>query len=260
MNARKKTAQRLGGAFAILLVVVSVAPFLYVLLRSFITPQGVTFLSYYDVFWGQSQYLIRFWKSMGIVLAVGFGQIVVSVLAGYGFAKFHFRGRNVLFFILMLLMVLPVQVTLVPNYIMLNRLNLLDTYSALILPLIFAPLGTFILRQSFLSVPDSITDAAMLDGCGSLRTLLYVMVPMNLSGMVCAFLLSFLDAWNMVEQPIAYLKDIHRYPLSVALAYVPPADTTIHLVCCILVVLPCLFCFTFFNRELVEGITLAEVK
>lgn len=145
----------------------------------------------------------------------------------------------------MILMVLPIQVTLVPNFIMLNRLKLLDTYSSLILPLIFASLGTFILRQSFLSVPDSITDAAMLDGCSSLRTLLYVMIPMNLSGMVCAFLLSFLDAWNMVKQPIAYLKDIHRYPISVALAYVPPTAATIYLVCCILVVLPCLFCFTF---------------
>lgn len=257
---RKKAARRLGTAFAALLVVISLAPFCYVLLRSFLTSQGVSFLSYYDVFWGQSQYLLRFWKSLGIVLAVGFGQLAVSVLAGYGFAKFRFPGRNVLFFILMILMVVPVQVTLVPNYIMLGRLNLLDTYSALILPLIFAPLGAFILRQSFLSVPDSITDAAMLDGCGSLKTLLYVMIPMNWSGMVCVFLLSFLDAWNMVEQPIAYLKDIHRYPISVALAYVPPTDTAIYLVCCLLAILPGLFFFTFFNRELVEGITLAEVK
>lgn len=260
MNTRKKVFQGLSSAFAVFLVMLSVAPFCYVLLRSFITAQGISFLSYYDVFWGQSQYLARFWKSLGIGFAIGLGQLVVSVLAGYGFAKFHFPGRDVIFFLLMILMVLPVQVTLVPNYIMLNQLNLLDTYYALILPLIFAPLGTFILRQSFLSVPDSIMDAAMLDGCSSIKTLLYVMIPMNLSGMVCAFLLSFLDAWNMVEQPIAYLKDMHRYPISVALAYVPPADATIQLVCCILVVLPCLFFFTFFNRELVEGITLAEIK
>ena len=77
---------------------------------------------------------------------------------------------------------------------------------------------------------------------------------------VCVTLLSFLDGWNMVEQPIAYLKDFMRYPISVALAYVPPADPTLQLVCCVLVVLPPLFLFTYFNRELVEGIVLAEMK
>lgn len=260
MNTRKKRFLGLGSAFAVLTVLLSVLPFFYVLLRSFWTDHGITFQAYYDVFWGQSQYLVRFWQSLGIGFAIGFGQIVVSVPAGYGFAKFTFKGRNAIFFLLMILMVLPVQVTLVPNYIMLNELNLLDTYAALILPLLFAPLGTFILRQSFLSVPDSVIEAAMLDGCGSFQTLLRVAIPMNLSGMLCAFLLSFLDAWNMVEQPIAYLKDVHRYPISVALAYVPPGDAAVQLVCCILVVLPCLFFFTFFNRELVEGITLAEIK
>ena len=87
-----------------------------------------------------------------------------------------------------------------------------------------------------------------------------VAVPMNISGVVCAFLLSFLDAWNMVEQPIAYLRDVDRYPLSVALSYVPPGDGAIQLVCCVLAALPCLFIFSLFNQELVEGIALGEVK
>ena len=100
----------------------------------------------------------------------------------------------------------------------------------------------------------------MLDGCGVLRMLLYVVSPMNKSGLVCVLLLSFLDAWNMVEQPIAFLKEAEQYPISVALAYTPPSETSVQLVCCILVVLPALFLFTFFNRELVEGIVLAEVK
>ena len=142
----------------------------------------------------------------------------------------------------------------------LDKLGLLDTYSALILPSIFIPLGTFILTQSFKSVSDDIIDAAKLDGCGLFRLLTKILLPMNTSGLVCVTLLSFLDGWNMVEQPIAYIKDFLRYPISVALAYVPPADPTLQLVCCIMVVLPPLFLFTYFNRELVEGIVLAEVK
>lgn len=260
MRSEKLGVRSLRAVFSWVLVAMCIAPFAYVFGRSFITRQGVTFQYYYDVFLGQSQYLIRFWKSLGIALAVAAGQLFVSVLAGYGFAKCTFPGRDGIFFALMILMVLPVQVTLVPNYIMLNNLHLLDTYRALIYPSIFLPLGTFILRQSFKSIPDSILDAAMLDGCGIPKILTRIAVPMNKSGLVCVVLLSFLDAWNMVEQPIAYLKDFGRYPISVALAYVPPTDPTIQLVCCILVVLPCLFLFTYFNKELVEGIVLAEVK
>ena len=249
-----------GGAFAILLVIISVAPFLYVFFRSFVTRSGIQFQSYYDVFLGSPQYLFRFWKSMGMCLLIAAGQVIASVLGGYGFAKYQFKGRDGLFFFLMILMVLPVQVTLVPNFMMLNAMNLLDTYAALILPSIFIPLGTFILTQSFRAIPDSIIDAAMLDGCGVFKILTLVAVPMSKSGLVCTLLLSFLDGWNMVEQPIAYLKEFEQYPISVALAYVPPTDATIQLVCCILVVLPALFLFAFFNRELVEGITLAEVR
>ena len=256
-----KKVSYVSGFFAFLLAFISIAPFAYVLALSFLPAGGgITFGYYYDVFLGTSQYLLRFWKSMGICLCIVAGPLVVSVLAGYGFAKCQFKGRDTLLFVLMILMVLPLQVTLAPNYIMLDRLGLLDTYAALALPSIFVPLGTFVLTQSFKSVGDDIIDAAKLDGCGLFRLLAKVILPMNTSGLVCVTLLSFLDGWNMVEQPIAYIKDFVRYPISVALAYVPPADPTLQLVCCILVVLPPLFLFTYFNRELVEGIVLAEVK
>lgn len=248
------------GVISLLLAAVCVVPFVYVFVRSFWTETGLTFQSYYDVFLGSPQYLFRFWKSMGMALCIAAGQLLISVLAGYGFAKYKFPGRDLLFFLMMILMTLPVQVMLIPNYLMLTNLHLLDTYAALILPSIFIPLGTFILTQSFKSVSESVIDAAMLDGCGVPRILALVAVPMNKSGMICVFLLSFLDAWNMVEQPIAYLKEFEQYPISVALAYAPPPNTTVHLVCCILVVLPALFLFTYFNKELVEGIVLAEVK
>lgn len=246
---------------ALLAAAIAIAPFLYVFVLGFLpSGGGVSLTGYYDVFIRSPQYLLRFWKSLLICLAIVAGQLLVSILAGYGFSKFAFPGKDILLFVLMLLMILPLQVTLAPNYIMLDSMGLLDTYAALILPAVFAPLGTFILTQSFKSVNDSIIDAAMLDGCGLLRTLTRIILPMNKSGLVCVTLLSFLDGWNMVEQPIAYLKDFTKYPISVALAYVPPADHLLHLVCCVLVAAPPLFLFTYFNRELVEGIVLAEVK
>ena len=246
--------------FVALFEVVSIAPFVHVIWNSFMTDAGFSARSYYDVFLSDPEFLVRFWKSILMCVAIAVGQLLASILAGYGFAKCRFPGRNLMFFLLMLLMILPIQVTLVPNYIMLDQIHLLNTYHALIWPSIFVPLGTFILRQSFNSIPESIIDAAELDGCGIPRIIALIAVPMNKSGIVCVMLLSFLDAWNMVEQPIAYLKDMDSYPLSVALAYTPPANSLLQFVCCLLVALPPLFLFTVFNKDLIEGITLAEVK
>ena len=103
-------------------------------------------------------------------------------------------------------------------------------------------------------------EAARLDGCGTIGIICRISAPMNRAGMVCTLLLSFLDGWNMVEQPMVYLENFGRYPISVALASVPPEDPTVQLVCCILTVLPPLFLFTYFNRELVEGIALGGEK
>ena len=246
---------------AVLLTALSVIPFLYVFAKSLLSAQnGFTLSYYYQVFLAQEQHLLRFWKSLGLCLCITAGQVVVSTLAGYGFAKCRFPGKNVLFFLLMVLMIMPLQVTLVPNYIMLDKLGLLDTYYALVLPMIFVPLGTFIMTQSFQAVPNEIIEAARLDGCGTLKLICRIAVPMNRAGLICTLLLSFLDGWNMVEQPMVYLEDFGRYPISVALASVPPENPTVQLVCCILVALPPLFLFAYFNRELVEGIALGGEK
>jgi multiple sugar transport system permease protein len=253
--------KRLISVLEIILVFLCLAPFFYVLGGSFFDAAGgFSVQAYYEVFFGTSRYLVRFWKSLLICGCMVAGQLLVSVLAGYGFAKCEFPGKNILFFLLMIFMILPIQVTLVPNYIMLDKLHLLGSNASLILPGIFVPLGTFIITNGFRAIPDEIIDAAMLDGCGIRQILAAVAIPMNKGGVVCAGLLSFLDGWNMVEQPIAYLKDFKKFPISVALAYVSDTDYTRQLVCCILVILPPLFLFSFFNEELVEGITIGEVK
>lgn len=255
---KKGIWSKIGTICASMLVVLCLVPFLYVLINSFLTDEGITFMYYYEVFLASPQYLLHFWLSMGLACSIALGQLIVSVLAGYGFAKCKFKGKNVLFFFLMVLMVLPLQVTLVPNYIVLDELNLLDTYKSLILPVIFIPLGTFIMTQGFRAIPNEIIDAAKVDGCRTLPIIVRIAVPMNKSGLICTLLLSFLDSWNMVEQPIAYIKDFDRWPLSVSLASTLPADPTVRLVCCMLAILPPLFLFVYFNRELVEGITLGK--
>ena len=257
----KKKRSLFGTAASFFLCAVCILPFLYVLFSSLRTVQGdFTLKYYYQVFIAQTQYLFRFWKSVGLSLAIALAQVFVSVLAAYAFAKYRFPGKFILFFLLMILMILPLQVTLMPNYIVLEEAGLLGTYWALALPAIILPLGTFILTQSFKAVPGSIVEAARMDGCRLPRLLWQILLPMSRNGILCIFLLSFLDAWNMVEQPITYLKNFAEYPIAVALASVPPGDPTALLVACVLVTLPPLFLFSFFNQELTEGIALGGEK
>ena len=252
---------KIAQCIAVILVILCVAPYVYVFITSFIGPDGsFTLEYYYKTFLGTSQYLIRFWKSLFLCICIAAGQVIASTLAGFGFAKFQFPGKNVVFFLLMILMIMPLQVTLVPNYIILDEMGLMNTYYALALPAIFVPLGTFIMTQSFKAIPNDILEAAKLDGCGVMGLLTRIAIPMNKSGLVCTMLLSFLDGWNMVEQPIVYIEEFIDLPISVALASVPPENPTVQLVCCILVILPPLFLFTYFNRELVEGIVIGKEK
>ena len=233
-----------------LVAAVSLLPFCFLFLRSF-WDGGVTLQPYYDVFLSTSRYLDSFWRSLGLTCTVAAGQLMVSVPAGFCFAKRSFPGKRVLAFLLVALLVLPVQVTLVPNYLMLKNLGLLNTYAALILPALFAPLGTFLLGQSFRSIPNALLDAARLDGCGTIGLLWRIVMPTRKGTMACVAILAFLDAWNMVEQ---------EYPLSVGLAYAAPQGVAVQMVCCLLAALPPLFLFAFFSQDLVDGIVLGEVK
>lgn len=243
----------------VLVAAVSLLPFCFLFLRSF-WDGGVTLQPYYDVFLSTSRYLDSFWRSLGLTCTVAAGQLVVSVPAGFCFAKRSFPGKRILAFLLVALLVLPVQVTLVPNYLMLKNLGLLNTYAALILPALFAPLGTFLLGQSFRSIPNALLDAARLDGCGTIGLLWRIVMPMRKGTMACVAILAFLDAWNMVEQPLAYLRSFQEYPLSVGLAYAAPQGLAVQMVCCLLAALPPLFLFAFFSQDLVDGIVLGEVK
>ena len=208
---------------------------------------------------------IPFWRftlnSVIVTVVSVAGTIFCSLLAAYAVSRLKFKGANFWFGCIVMTMMIPSQVMVVPQYIILKKLGLSDTLVSMTLPWVFGyGFFIFLIAQYMRGIPRDLDEAAMLDGCGVLRMLFYVVSPMNKSGLVCVLLLSFLDAWNMVEQPIAFLKEAEQYPISVALAYTPPSETSVQLVCCILVVLPALFLFTFFNRELVEGIVLAEVK
>lgn len=250
----------IAGAGAAGLVVITLLPYVQLIFASVQGESGWSFHAWYQIFFGSSAYLIRFWNSIFLCSGITAGQLMISILAGFGFARYHFPGRKVLLFFMMVWMILPVQATLVPDYLILDRLHVLNTEMALIMPGIFLPLGTIILTSIFQSVPQDVFDAARLDGCDVLRLILSFAVPICKGGIACVVLLSFADSWNMVEQPIAFLDEIRKYPLSVALAWRADAEPAKQIVCCLLAAIPPVLLFFFWNDKLTEGIEVMGVK
>lgn len=254
MNFRKRLSTHICTGILGLFSLICILPFLLTWVKSLNLP------GLYRVFLAGNSYWMRFWKSLALCLTIAAGQTLISVLAGFALAKFTFPLKKAVLILLLVLMILPVQVSLVPGYITLRALHLLDTVWALILPAVFIPLGTFLLSRSFRAVPDSLLDAARLDGCGTWGTVFRVAVPTARSGVITVFLLSFLDAWNMVEQPIAYLTQAESYPLSVYLALNPASVTGERFALCLLAMIPPMLLFFSFAQDLSEGIAPGGLK
>lgn len=256
MTRHRSPVLRVFSAAATALLLLAILGPFFQVLQGALFPQGTGFSleAVYKVFLATPEYLLVFWRTIALCALMVGGQVVLSVLAGLGFAKYDFPGKKLWFFLLLVVMVLPLQVTLVPNFRILATLNLLDTQWALVLPALFAPLGTFLMTQSFRAVPDEILEAAQLDGASTFTILWRILVPCGKNGLACVIVLTFLESWNMVEQPMAYLKEPAQYPLSVSLATTGARDQAVQLACCLLALL----LFLGLHKELVQGIALQE--
>ena len=159
-------------------------------------------------------YLRLFCNSLLIASAGAAGNVVVSVLAAYVFAKVKFRGRSVLFFLYIVVMMMPFQVTLLPQYLVSRAWGIYDTPVPLILPGIFSAFGTFLLTQLLKTMPDEILDAARLETKSTLRLIWHIVLPHLRGGMICLFVLEFTELWNMVAEPLVLLETEWKMPLA----------------------------------------------
>lgn len=216
-------------------------------------PQGFSLMGYYEVFFATPDYLAKFWVSLLLAVGAILGQMVISCMGGFAFAFYDFPGKKLLYGLLCLFMLIPLQVTLLPNYLLLDQLGALNTYWALLLPLAFAPLGTFLLTQIFRSVPVDILHAARLDGAGTLQVLARVLLPCGKSGVSTLIILTLIESWNMVEQPLIYLRDVGSYPLSVFLASRYMENLPFQFVCSVLSLLPLVLCFLYFGGDVLRS-------
>ena len=164
------------------------------------------------------EYYTLFWNSIKVVLTIAIGQLIFAVPAAWGISRYKGKAGKVIYTIYIFCMLLPFQVTMVSQYIVLNNMSLVDSHLSLILPMVFSTFPIFIMYNSFVSVPDEIIEAAKIDGAGNFRVFLNIGVPIAREGVLAAMILGFLEYWIMVEQPVVFIKTESLWTLSV---YIP---------------------------------------
>ena len=225
-----------------------------------IIPDSFSLSGYYGVLFRRPDFLITFWNSMLLTVTIVLGQLIMASMASYAFTFFSFKLRNLIFFIVIVLMMMPYQVTLVSNYIVLDRLNLVGSYPSVIIPGIFSAFGVFLLRMVMESVPFEMVEAAKIDGARNFMILSRIVLPNCKAGVVSLIVLSFIDNWNMVEQPLVYLKDSSMYPLSIFLTEMSGKGYALRFAGGVIAMIPVLLLFFFFEDDLVKGISATNLN
>lgn len=213
-------------------------------------PEMFTLEQFYQVFFRRPEYLLKFWNSVIVTLPTVIGQVVVSSLAAFAFAKLKFPCRDKLFFVYIVLLILPLQVTLVPNYIILDNMDLLNNFLAIILPGTFSAFGICLLRQSIKYIPDSSIEAARIDGASYFKIFTKIILPQIKGGLVTLALLCFIDNWNVVEQPLIYFDNCAMYPLSITMSDISNSDYGIIFACGVMFMIPALIIYFYGHKDI----------
>ena len=218
-------------------------------------PDIVSFSQYVTVLFKSPEYLLKFWNSVIYVVPIVIFQLFVALLASYGFTRFQGRVKQIIFFVYVILMLMPYQVTLVPNYLVAEWLNILDTKWAIWLPGIFSPFAVYLLTKFMKRIPVSVIEAAQIDGANEWRIFTSICVPLCKSSLFSVAILVFIDYWNMVEQPLILLSNSEQYPLSVFLSQINSGEIGLAFAVATIYMVPSLLMFLYGEEYLVEGIT-----
>lgn len=221
--------------------------------RLILIPERVSLDQYLYLLLGDHHYLDAFVSSLGLGAAAALGNTALCFLGAYVFARVRFRGRNILFFLVLLGMMMPFQVTLLPNFITIRALDLYDTRWALLLPNLFLPFGVYLLRQFILQTDSALCAVFRLDSRSTFKMLSAVILPQVLPAVVALFILTFSQAWNMVDQPLILISDRSLMPLSVLLNEDFGGKTGLLFAASFVFMLPILVLYVFFSHQLIEG-------
>ena len=226
-----------------------------------LAPRVFSLSQYYNILIEDVSVLRLLCNSAMYTAAILLGQALVIPAMAYALSRFKFRGRDAIFFIVIMLMLLPFQVTMVPNVLTLRAMGLLNTAWAVILPTCFAPFYIFLVRQFMVGLPKEILEAAEVDGAGTFRCFIHVTLPVCRPILGAAAALSFADCWNLVEQPLTYLAgQTQLMPLSVMFNQLTENPSGVEFAGAALYILPALLIYLYFQKDILSGIQLTELK
>ena len=255
------------------LSLVMVAPLAWMVMTSIQTPQealhfppvlpsGIHWQNYTNAF--HSAPFGRFFLNSAIVTgACVLGNLVLCSLAGYAFARLHFFGRDVLFVVVLATLMVPFQVVMIPTFLIVKDLGLIDSLGALILPNLVTPFGIFLMRQFFRTLPVELEEAARIDGCSRLGTLVRVVLPLSGPALATLAVITFLYSWNDFLWPLIAIQSENHMTLQLGLSSFQGAHATswtLLMAGNVMAVLPMLLVFLVAQRQFVNSIAAAGVK
>ena len=218
-------------------------------------PNKVSFEQYSSVLFKSPDYLYKFWNSVIYTVPIMIFQLVIALLASYGFMRLKGRLKEILFFVYIIICLMPYQVTLVPNFLVSKWLNIIDTRWAIWLPGMFSPFAVYLLTKYMKRIPTSIIEAAKVDGASEWKIFLKICLPLCKGAIYSVAILIFIDFWNMVEQPLILLADEYLHPLSIFLSKINSGEIGLAFAVACVYMVPSLLIFLYGEDYLVEGIS-----
>ncbi|CEP77664.1 MAG TPA: carbohydrate ABC transporter permease [Defluviitoga tunisiensis] len=258
----------------IIWLLISVIPFLWMLSTSFKgpgeiflfppkwIPKNPTLKNYKDLF-QQMNFGRPFLNSIIVSLSTTFLSVVLATMAGYGFAKFNFKNKNVLFLIILGTVMVPGQITMIPVFLLLTKLNLLNTYWGLILPALANAFNIFFMRQFISGIPDELIEAAKMDGANEGWIFFKVILPLSKPAMAAITIFTFTGSWNNFLWPLIIATDESMYTLPVAISVLGGQYTeniAMQMAGSVIVILPLIIVFLFTQKYFIKGITFTGLK
>lgn len=223
-------------------------------------PDYPTFENYKKILFETPQFFVLFWNSIKMTGLIMLGELLVGVPAAWAFAAYRFRFGKEIFSAYIVLMLLPFQVTMLSSYLVLSDINLMDTPWAVILPAVFSTFPVFICYGSFRQIPQELLEAARMDGACEFTIFIRVGLPLGSSGIFSAMVLAFLEYWNMMEQPLAFLENKALWPLSLYLPEITWNQAGYAFTASVITLIPPVFVFLLGRDYLEKGIIYSGLK
>jgi len=227
--------------------------------RMTLIPTFVSFEQYFNLFIRSPNYISRFWNSIALALPILIGTVLFSAPAAYAFHLSRLRFKEVIYVIYIIVVLMPLQVAIVPNFIVASWFGIEESRLAIILPAIVSPLGVLILRQFLRTLTMDYIEAAQIDGASEVRIIVSIVMPMFKPALAALVILTMAESWNLVEQPLIFLSN-DQLPLSVYLAHMAIHNLDVIFAASFFFLLPPVLVFMYYKEHLAEGIVLSGVK